>query len=246
MEDFKKRKVNNSVKPLRKSWRLIQLMTAIEEKQGLSPLNIVKNSKSVGDCANTYSCRNEVIYKNTYITNPLVQNNKIIKVVSPLQVSHSFADSVTLPTKVFYERFPINANFVAQWLSENIVSSKTYKLSLLCDRVIKLANINKRIELLKESNAKSLISHSYAEPKVEQSCNVDSKYTPIVFKLVGIKIVISGRILGAEIATSKTFKTGQIPNNTIKILKDRGFALAKTRSGTIGIKVTYFWSTQLR
>lgn len=213
MEDkLNKLKVKTNLKStihgFQKNWRLTQLMTLLEESQGmyfLSNKNTKKNQLFIKK-----SLRNQVSYKNTFITNPLIENKKISK-----EDNYRLASNLNLSKGVSYVRFPINANFVAQWLSENIVSSKTYKLSLLCDRVIKLANL----KILKEKNV-----------------NIQNQ-----LNLVGIKIVISGRILGAEIATSKTFKTGQIPNNTIKVLKDRGFALAKTRSGTIGIKVTYFW-----
>jgi hypothetical protein len=229
--------INNNLK---KNWRLVQLMTALEDHQGSNPLG---PKDPLGKfVTNTYpNVRNKVTYKNVYITNPLIQNVKILKTINPsnfyeilnlsevnksessleqnLDINNKSACEKTL-SKVtcttMFERFSIKANFVAQWLSENIVSSKTYKLSLLCDRVIKTANINST-KIIKDREKTVLIT------------------------LVGIKIVISGRILGAEIATSKTFKAGQIPNNTITVLKDRGFALAKTRSGTIGIKVTYFW-----
>jgi hypothetical protein len=207
-DKLNKNKKKITLKKLKKNWRLIQLMTLLEQTQGCYSL---KNNVENSFILNKSFLKNEVRYKNTFITNPLIENKKIIK-------EQEFFQNFNKKIKN-YIRFPINANFVAQWISENIVSSKTYKLSLICDRVIKLANLKT----------------SYAQ------VNVDLQEKSLL-RLVGIKIVISGRILGAEIATSKTFKVGQIPNNTIKILKNKGFALAKTRSGTIGIKVIYFWS----
>jgi hypothetical protein len=60
-------------------------------------------------------------------------------------------------------------------------------------------------------------------------------------KLVGLKIKVSGRILGAEMARSESFKRGQLSSNTIEILKDKAQVTAKTRTGTLGIKLTLYW-----
>jgi electron transfer flavoprotein alpha subunit len=53
----------------------------------------------------------------------------------------------------------------------------------------------------------------------------------------GIKIMVSGRIGGAEIARSETYKEGTIPLQTIRADIDYGFAEANTTYGKIGVKV---------
>ncbi len=53
----------------------------------------------------------------------------------------------------------------------------------------------------------------------------------------GIKIQVSGRVGGAEIARSETYKEGTIPLQTIRADIDYGFAEAKTTYGRLGIKV---------
>jgi small subunit ribosomal protein S3 len=53
----------------------------------------------------------------------------------------------------------------------------------------------------------------------------------------GIKVQVSGRIGGAEIARSETYKDGTIPLQTIRADIDYGFAEAKTTYGRIGVKV---------
>ena len=53
----------------------------------------------------------------------------------------------------------------------------------------------------------------------------------------GIKIQASGRLAGAEIARSETYKEGTIPLQTIRADIDYGFAEAKTTYGRIGVKV---------
>lgn len=52
----------------------------------------------------------------------------------------------------------------------------------------------------------------------------------------GIKVQVSGRIGGAEIARSESYKEGTIPLQTIRADIDYGFAEAKTTYGRIGVK----------
>ena len=52
----------------------------------------------------------------------------------------------------------------------------------------------------------------------------------------GIKCQVSGRLGGAEIARSETYKEGTIPLQTIRADIDYGFAEAKTTYGRIGVK----------
>ncbi len=53
----------------------------------------------------------------------------------------------------------------------------------------------------------------------------------------GIKVMVSGRIGGAEIARSESYHEGTIPLQTIRADIDYGFAEAATTYGRIGIKV---------
>ena len=53
----------------------------------------------------------------------------------------------------------------------------------------------------------------------------------------GIKVVISGRIGGAEIARSEKYSEGNVPLHTLRANIDYGFAEADTQYGRIGVKV---------
>jgi small subunit ribosomal protein S3 len=53
----------------------------------------------------------------------------------------------------------------------------------------------------------------------------------------GIKVAISGRLNGAEIARAESYKEGRIPLQTLRADIDYGFAEALTTFGLIGIKV---------
>ena len=56
----------------------------------------------------------------------------------------------------------------------------------------------------------------------------------------GIKIMCSGRLGGAEIARSDSYREGSIPLHTLRADIDYGFAEANTTYGRIGIKVWIF------
>jgi small subunit ribosomal protein S3 len=53
----------------------------------------------------------------------------------------------------------------------------------------------------------------------------------------GVKINISGRLNGAEIARSEWYREGRVPLHTLRADINYGFAEAKTTYGVIGIKV---------
>ena len=53
----------------------------------------------------------------------------------------------------------------------------------------------------------------------------------------GIKVKVSGRLAGAEIARSESYHEGTIPLQTIRADIDYGFAEANTTDGKLGVKV---------
>jgi small subunit ribosomal protein S3 len=56
----------------------------------------------------------------------------------------------------------------------------------------------------------------------------------------GIKIRVSGRLNGAEIARTEATKEGRVPLHTLRADIDYGFAEASTTYGIIGVKVWVF------
>lgn len=56
----------------------------------------------------------------------------------------------------------------------------------------------------------------------------------------GIKINVSGRLNGAEIARSEWYREGRVPLHTFRADIDYGLAEAKTTYGVIGVKVWIF------
>jgi len=53
----------------------------------------------------------------------------------------------------------------------------------------------------------------------------------------GIKILVAGRLNGAEMARSESYKEGRIPLHTFRADIDYAFAEALTKTGLIGVKV---------
>jgi small subunit ribosomal protein S3 len=56
----------------------------------------------------------------------------------------------------------------------------------------------------------------------------------------GIKIMVSGRVNGAEIARTEWYREGRVPLHTFRADVDYGFFEAKTTYGILGVKVWIF------
>jgi small subunit ribosomal protein S3 len=56
----------------------------------------------------------------------------------------------------------------------------------------------------------------------------------------GIKVRVSGRLNGAEIARSEWYQDGRLPLHTLKADIDYGETQARTTYGVIGVKVWLF------
>ena len=57
---------------------------------------------------------------------------------------------------------------------------------------------------------------------------------------LGIKVRVSGRLNGSEIARSEQYREGRVPLHTLRADSDYGFAEASTTYGVIGVKVWIF------
>lgn len=57
------------------------------------------------------------------------------------------------------------------------------------------------------------------------------------FGAKGVKIMVSGRLGGAEIARTEWYQDGRLPLHTLKADIDYGFTEARTTYGAIGVKV---------
>ncbi len=60
------------------------------------------------------------------------------------------------------------------------------------------------------------------------------------FGALGIKIICSGRLGGAEMARTEWYREGRVPLHTLRADIDYGFTEAKTTYGIVGVKVFVF------
>ena len=56
----------------------------------------------------------------------------------------------------------------------------------------------------------------------------------------GFKIMVAGRLNGAEMSRTEWYRHGRVPLHTLRANVDYGFAEAKTTYGQIGVKVWIF------
>ena len=54
---------------------------------------------------------------------------------------------------------------------------------------------------------------------------------------LGVKVTVSGRLGGVELARTESYKEGKIPLHTLRSNIDYGFVNAQTKAGAVGVKV---------
>jgi small subunit ribosomal protein S3 len=57
---------------------------------------------------------------------------------------------------------------------------------------------------------------------------------------LGIKVRVSGRLNGSEIARTESYREGRVPLHTFRADIDYGLAEARTTYGVIGVKIWIF------
>lgn len=101
--------------------------------------------------------------------------------------------------------------------------------------VVEVARIDADAQLVSESIALQLEKRVAFRRAMKQSMQRTMRAGA-----QGIKVMVSGRLGGAEIARSEWAKEGRIPLQTLRADVDYGFAEADTIMGKIGVKVWIF------
>ena len=101
--------------------------------------------------------------------------------------------------------------------------------------VVEVARINTDAQLLSEAIAQQLEKRVAFRRAMKQAMQRTMRSGA-----QGIKVMVSGRLGGAEIARSEWAKEGRIPLQTLRADVDYGFAEADTMMGKIGVKVWVF------
>ena len=115
---------------------------------------------------------------------------------------------------------------------ENIVNkNREQKLSVYLN-VVEIRQIDKNAQLVAENIASQLENRVSFRRAMKQSIGRAMR-----FGAKGIKVQVSGRLGGAEIARTEHYHEGTIPLQTLRADIDYGFAEANTTYGKIGVKV---------
>jgi small subunit ribosomal protein S3 len=101
--------------------------------------------------------------------------------------------------------------------------------------VVEVARINADAQLVSEAIAQQLEKRVAFRRAMKQAMQRTMRSGA-----QGIKVMVSGRLGGAEIARSEWAKEGRIPLQTLRADVDYGFAEADTIMGKIGVKVWVF------
>lgn len=101
--------------------------------------------------------------------------------------------------------------------------------------VVEVARIDADAQLVSESIALQLEKRIAFRRAMKQSMQRTMRSG-----VQGIKVMVSGRLGGAEIARSEWAKEGRIPLQTLRADVDYGFAEADTMMGKVGVKVWIF------
>lgn len=104
--------------------------------------------------------------------------------------------------------------------------------------IIEVTNVNCNSQLVAEDVAVQLERRVAFRRAIKMAMrNTMSPRRGMGFGAKGIKIQLSGRLNGADIARSEHYHEGTIPLQTIRADIDYGFAEANTTYGKVGIKV---------
>ena len=98
--------------------------------------------------------------------------------------------------------------------------------------IIEVKNAESKASLIAQNIATQLEQRKHFRRVLKNAIN-----TAVRADVKGIKVVISGRLGGAEMSRSEKEMYGRVPLHTLRADIDYGFAEAKTTVGQIGIKV---------
>lgn len=109
--------------------------------------------------------------------------------------------------------------------------NRDQKISVFVN-VVEVRNADKNAQLVAENIAAQLVNRVSFRRAMKQAIGRAMK-----LGAKGIKVQVSGRLGGAEIARSERYHEGTIPLQTLRADIDYGFAEADTTYGKIGVKV---------
>merc|ERR1712023_428856 len=131
----------------------------------------------------------------------------------------------------------INHNLAADKV---IVEIKTTNPSLLIEKLTKMADPNLQAGILAQELARSLEKRTAFRRAIRntiETFNAAVKTADLDPTQVGIKIQVSGRVNGAEIARTEWIRNGRVPLHTIQAKISYAYERSETIYGTLGVKI---------
>jgi len=103
-------------------------------------------------------------------------------------------------------------------------------------------DISIEIKEIRRPELSALLSAEQVAFRIERRTNFRRAMRSAVFSAIkvgaeGIKVMVSGRLNGADIARTEWYLEGKVPLQTLKANIDYGYAVANTKYGQIGVKV---------
>lgn len=126
-----------------------------------------------------------------------------------------------------------------KFMQQKIIQQRIDKGSIDKKNTIKL---DLRVEPVKEPNLNAYFMAAQIAEQLEKRLPHKRVVSFALEKIMssgakGAKIILSGRIAGAEIARRETYKKGSLPLSTIRENIDFAIVPALTKSGYVGVKV---------
>lgn len=158
-----------------------------------------------------------------------------------IQKKHKNAGIAKVTIERLYDRLNVNINAARPGL---LIGRKGVDIEILKSDLQKIASktvyIN-IIEVKKPEKVSKLIAEQIAS-QVESRFPYRRAVKQAIAGAIrggslGIKVTVSGRLNGAEMARTESYKEGRIPLHTLRADIDYGFAEALTTFGLIGVKV---------
>lgn len=158
-----------------------------------------------------------------------------------IQKKHKNAGIAKVTIERLYDRLNVNINAARPGL---LIGRKGVDIEVLKSDLQKIASktvyIN-IIEVKKPEKVSKLIAEQIAS-QIESRFPYRRAVKQAIAGAIrggslGIKVTVAGRLNGAEMARTESYKEGRIPLHTLRADIDYGFAEALTTFGLIGVKV---------
>lgn len=150
-------------------------------------------------------------------------------------------------SRVFIER-PSNGEidiFIHCYRVGSIIGRKGEELEFLkkqLEKKVKSKKINIKVQELNESKIDAKVLGEMIATSIEKRTPYKKAINQALNRakktgLKGVKVSISGRLNGAEIARTEVFSFGKVPLHTLRYKIDYATIRAQTISGVIGLKI---------